>query len=152
MICKVTNRRTAMLYTRCFLALVGVNLLLFICLLLTNLQSNLYLWVTFFGILGILFLLFKRTKFFEYENSGEVITIRNHHFWKTNKMEASLEFPFLKLDHYHLRKKTLSLIIKSDRGKYLTFSYRLCGLSSNQYKSLKKSLQFSKISISKNEF
>ncbi|MET3539087.1 hypothetical protein [Chryseobacterium limigenitum] len=54
--------------------------------------------------------------------------------------------------YYRLHKETLFLIIKSDRGKYLTFSYRLFGLSPNQYTILKKSLQYSKIKISKNEF
>ena len=83
-------------------------------------------------------------KYFDYEHSGEVISIKYCHPWKTGRITPAIELPQTKLASFDIKKslsgKKLCLTVNGSRNK-MQFKYNLWELSSQQIGKIKQSLQ-----------
>lgn len=108
-----------------------------------------YGWIGFFILLAFAFLnliLFWKllsVRYFDYEHSGEVISIKYYHPWKKGRVKPAIELPKNKLDSYDIQTKKglqkLHLIVKGSNRK-LCFKYNLWNISEQQIKTISESL------------
>ncbi|KQT21920.1 hypothetical protein ASG31_00830 [Chryseobacterium sp. Leaf404] len=84
-------------------------------------------------------------KYFEYEHSGEVISIKHYHFWKTGLIKPNIELPKYRLDSFNITENQdpckLQLSIKASRGNEFCFKYNISNLTRNEVKKIKQSLE-----------
>lgn len=102
-------------------------------------------------LLGISFIfliiMFFRTRYFELDSSGEVISIRSYHpIFKS--IEKRAEFPKQKLQDYKVEKKpggaVMKVYLKMLEKKNTSVQYSIQGFNKNNVQKLEKTLQKTK--------
>lgn len=85
-----------------------------------------------------------RFKYFDYEHSGEVLTIKYYSAFTFGKILPALEIPKQKICSFSIEKKgktdILNLVTEAMNGKNKKFSFRLKGLSIEQTGKIRNSL------------
>lgn len=123
-----------------FRIILIVTLLLIIIIAISCFKENFLILIALIWIFGGLVLLLFRQKYFHYENSGEVISIKYHHpFQKTNRPHA--EFPLSKVHNVILKKEKFFRIIvfelkKESNGKIVRIKYLPQGLTEKEFQSI----------------
>ena len=132
---KQIKSRIFFLLTIIFFDLIGLGSLLFII----NSDINV-LFITALVILLILtILMFLRLRYFIYENSGEVLSVKYFHPLKVRPLPV-LEIPQKKLISIKIKKiifgKKIEINIATRSGKK-TFIYRVSGIKSRDIEAIK---------------
>lgn len=146
---KISNKNVIGLRVRIIGLLILLHLPVFflLCFLKINLdfkeELGLVLAVTFL----ILVIFYYRSRYFELDSSGEVISIRSYH--PTFKsFERRSEFPKQKMQDYKVEKNLggadLKINLKMADQKSTTVKFSIQGFSLNQVHKLEKSLQKTK--------
>lgn len=143
---KINNKKTISLYTG--ILTIALVLLLFseiILFLLKPSTSYLIFLLICGGIFIIVFYTFLKIKRFEYENSMQVITIKQSYLWKVNPTISPIEFPNNMLSDFNIREGLFStylmLVVKSNGQKTKKLYCKITGLKDRQIFELKQSLQ-----------
>ena len=141
---KINNKRAVTLRINSLLLSLIAITLSFILLFLLRVQHKLLITILCISFLYFLALLIN-TKFFEYENTGEVITIKYFSYIKKKKGDVSLEFPLNKINGHtiiknHLLYSRLYIEIISANGKNILKSYTLQGMNNEKLKQIRQSL------------
>lgn len=103
-------------------------------------------------LLAVSFLLltfiFFRMRYFEFDSSGEVISIRSYHPVFKN-IEKRAEFPKQKLQDYKIEKNTggavMKVYLKMIEKKNTSVQYSIQGFNKDKVQKLEKTLQKTKI-------
>ena len=84
-------------------------------------------------------------KYFDYEHSGEVISIKHYHLWQSGIVRPVIELPRNHLESFDIEEKRnlycLKLLIKNSRGKVFCFSCKIISLTKEEAKKIQQSLQ-----------
>lgn len=147
---KISNSKRVKYILEIFLVLLLLVTFCFCFSFMVSFEiSERYLFCTRVVLMVIFLLLLARIwslKYFEYEHSGEVITIRSYHPVRKSMMVApSLEVPKDQVLTFGIVKSKLHtylvLTINGRRDKQLTFNYNLYGMSRYQVRNIEKTLQ-----------
>lgn len=143
---KINNKKAVSLYTG--ILTISLVLLFFseIILFLLKPSTSYMIFLLICGVVFIaVFYTFLKIKSFEYENSTEVITIKQSYLWKVNPSISPIEFPNKMLSDFNIRKGLFStylmLGIKSKGQKTKKLYCKITGLKDRQIFELKQSLQ-----------
>lgn len=105
----------------------------------------LYVRYVLIAILVFLTIRILTLKCFDYENSGEVVTIRYYHPFKIGRIDPCMEIPKNNLASFNIRKEKffsrLCLTISGNRNKKIHLWYTLYGISKHQIKEIESSLK-----------
>ena len=86
-----------------------------------------------------------RLRYFDYEHSGEVLTVKYYSLFTFGRILPALEIPKHKIISHSIRKKGkthyLNLLIKTGNGKDKKFRFRLTGLSREQIEKIRSSFK-----------
>lgn len=142
---KKVNKLTPFIFS--LLVIIGI-LIVLISFDFLNLKDDLF-FLTFLFLAEILLLKFAfEINFFQYEDSGEVTSIKNYHCWKSKSSKWSLELPKNKIKSCEYRKRLfngiLSIIIERNDGRKQTIRYQIYFLQ-------KEEIQCMLISLKKNK-
>lgn len=107
---KIQNKKLILLYAKLTVVFILCNVFIISLLSLLKLSGYNFIYITivFLIILCLQFILLLKLRYFEYENSGEVIIVRNCHFWDMKRFIPPLEFPKEKLADYDIHKTFLA--------------------------------------------
>lgn len=148
---KIDNIQKTKVRVRILLFLIVIMFLLIVLGNLFQIHKR-YGWsglILLFGSYCFVLILFWRLisiRYFDYEHSGEVISIKYYHPWKKGRIIPAIELPKQKLDSYDIQTKKglrkLHLIVNGSNGK-LSFKYNLWNISQQQIKTISESLKAS---------
>jgi len=146
---KINNKKTITFYIGILTILLII--LLFSGIILFLLKPSKYYTLLLLlcgGVFSIILYTFLKLKTFEFENSLQVITIRQAFFWKVNPAISPIEFPNNMLFSFKIRKGIfathLMLAIKSQNHKRKTIYCEITGLNNLQIVELERSLSKAK--------
>lgn len=118
-----------------FTALAGLGFLI----LIINSHSNILITATLGIVLVLAILMFLRLRYFIYENSGEVLSVKYYHPMKTRPRPV-LEIPQKKLLSIEIQKnifgKKIRITIAARSGKR-AFQYRVSGMKRHEAEAIK---------------
>ncbi len=132
----------------CFVLLISVLICisLFYSLIISHKQGYSF-WII--GFLGICFFynlkILLALKYFDYEHSGEVISIKHYYTWQKGIVRPKVELPKYQLESFEIRKNRnvykLCLYIKGSKGRTIPFYCNSINLTEEQIKNIHQSLQ-----------
>lgn len=146
---KLSNQKNIVFYLRILAVLAVIHLLIFFYLFFVNesIQHGNYLKGLFLISLLILIITFSRLKCFEFDYSGEVISIISYHPFFPGAGKR-VEFPKNKLDGFKVIKSNgftfLKLYLKMFEDKTVRVRYKVYGLSDSLVRDMERSLQRTK--------
>lgn len=141
---KISNKKKMMVYYNILMIIFQINFFWGISTFFLSVTS-LYIHISNITLALAIILIFKRLHYFEYEFSGEVISLKMYHIFKKSYL-SSLEIPKEKLYSYKLDKSlwsyTLWLSINSDKAnRKPLLKYTLYGIDAIHYNSIDNSLK-----------
>lgn len=105
-----------------------------------------YAAITFF-VISIVFLFrnLLTLRYFDYEHSGEVISIKHYHPWEMGMIRPAIELPKYQIQSFDIdgkrSKSKLRLSVKGSKGKTFCYRCEIIDLSKDQIQKIKQSLQ-----------
>ncbi len=145
----LSNKNTIGLRFKTLSILIICNLLLFLILFFIKINITYRLELQIILVISaiILSVLFYRIRYFEYDSSGEVVSLRSYHPVFTN-FEKRSEFPKDKLHDFKIvRNNGITLVkiyIKMLETRTISLHYSVQGFKGNAVEALQKSLQSTK--------
>lgn len=146
---KISNKNTVGFRLKVIEFLLLIHLPLFFILFFVRINHN---YKEELGILSgisfvFLILLFFRMRYFEFDSSGEVISIKSYHpVFKSSERRS--EFPKQKLQDFKVKKNfggaDLKINLKMADKKSTSIKFSIQGFSLNQVKNIEKTLQKTK--------
>ena len=145
---KINNKKTvkAKAYRFAFVMITSATVLLF-CYLTDFYKNETLRWPLVFVVAILLYSVWQLSalKCFDYEHSGEVISIKYFRPWKMGIITPDMEVPKQKLACSVVKKdlfrKKLCLTIRGSTDRKFLFQYNLSALSQKQIAYLEESLQ-----------
>jgi len=144
---KVNNRKE--IKKRCFFSIILMVISLGYAtagFFVRNQPVLLFLFLPFSAVLLLISVRnLLRLRYFDYEHSGEVLTVKYYSLLSFGRILPALEVPKQKIVSHSIRKKRktcyLNLLIKTGNGKDKKFRFRLTGLSREQIEKIRSSFK-----------
>lgn len=140
---KISNKRLIKMCLFIYIFVVVVSLCLYFLYTkgFNNVDSKSLILLLFIDSLCIILIF--RTKYFEFDSSGEVISVRSYHPFV--RRERRSEFPKQMLNHYQLKKSPyctayLKFFLESSENRKIIIRYKISACNQTAFLQIKKSL------------
>jgi len=143
---KANNKKRIERYRILYIFLIFITFITLTLIIFVRFQAVIF--YSIFSLSIILILISLRNlfhlKYFDYEHSGEVLTIKYYSVFKFGEILPAVEVPKQKILTFSIEKKgktqDLNLLIEARNGKGVKFSFRLTGFSKKQIEKIRNSL------------
>ncbi len=140
---KISNKKNIKYYFR-FIVFLMTGLFSFTIYILSAKNILDYFFPYTFLLFVLLGIILSKVKYFEYDSSGEIVSIKHFYLWNRFQNQYSFEVPKSKIINYQIIKRQfcpeLILYIESRKARAVKNHFRIHGLTKKQLRQIEKSL------------